>query len=156
MSENTNINVQENANQITSREVFEQINKLQEQIQSLKETQNSLFAADTVDEFEDGELIRSVNCELVEAQLNAIKSVFCEREKTLNSLLDFYKIMYNDACKNEKRLQLESEDYIKKRNEFMKFVKETTIAASGAIQPGAVPVGLPDFEKIWKTVYLGE
>ena len=156
MSENTNINVQVNTDQITSREIFDQINKLQEQLQSLKETQGTLFAVDTADEFEDGELVRSVDRESVKSQIDALKNVFCEREKTLNSLLDFYKTMYNDSCKNEKRSQIESEDQIKKRNEFMKFVKETTIAASGAIQPGAVPVGLPDFEKIWKTVYLGE
>ena len=156
MSENTNINIEKNTNQITAREILEQIKKLQEQLVSLKETQNSLFAVDTMDEFEDGQLVRSVNCELVESQLEAIKTVFHEREKTLNLLLDFYKVIYNDVSQNEKNSQPESNAQVEKRNEFLKFVKETSIACAGAVQPGADVGKLPDFEKIWKTVYLGE
>ena len=113
MSENTNINIEQNTNQITAREILEQIKKLQEQLVSLKETQNSLFAVDTMDEFEDGQLVRSVNCELVESQLEAIKIVFHEREKTLNSLLDFYKNIYNDVYEKEKKQREEKIELIK-------------------------------------------
>ena len=113
MSENTNINIEQNTNQITAREILEQIKKLQEQLVSLKETQNSLFAADTIDEFEDGQLVRSVNCELVESQIEAIKTVFHEREKTLNSLLDFYKNIYNDVYEKEKKQREEKIELIK-------------------------------------------
>ena len=113
MSENTNINIEQNTNQITAREILEQIKKLQEQLVSLKETQNSLFAVDTIDEYEDGQLVRSVNCELVESQLEAIKTVFHEREKTLNSLLDFYKNIYNDVYEKEKKQREEKIELIK-------------------------------------------
>ena len=113
MSENTNINIEQNTNQITAREILEQIKNLQEQLVSLKETQNSLFAADTIDEYEDGQLVRSVNCELVESQLEAIKTVFHEREKTLNSLLDFYKNIYNDVYEKEKKQREEKIELIK-------------------------------------------
>ena len=113
MSENTNINIEQNTNQITTREILEQIKKLQEQLVSLKETQNSLFAVDTMDEFEDGQLVRSVNCELVESQIEAIKTVFHEREKTLNSLLDFYKNIYNDVYEKEKKQREEKIELIK-------------------------------------------
>lgn len=156
MSENTNINIEQNAEQITAREIWEQIKKLQEQLASLKETRDALIAVDTMDEVEDGELTRSVNCEVVEAQIDAIKTAFCEREKTLNSLLDFYKTMYNDVYQSEKKSQPESKAQVEQRNEFLKFVKETTIATAGAAQPGAMQVRLPDFEKLWKTVVLGE
>ena len=113
MSENTNINIEQNTNQITAREILEQIKKLQEQLVSLKETQNSLFAVDTIDEYEDGQLVRSGNCELVESQLEAIKTVFHEREKTLNSLLDFYKNIYNDVYEKEKKQREEKIELIK-------------------------------------------
>lgn len=156
MSENTNINSEQNAEQITAREIWEQIKKWQEQLVSLKETHNALIAVDTMDEVEDGELTRSVNCEVVEAQIDAIKTAFLEREKTLNSLLDFYKTMYNDVYQAEKKSKPESEAQIEKRNEFLKFVKETTIATAGAAQPGAMQAKLPDFEALWKTVVLGE
>lgn len=156
MSENTNINIEQNAEQITAREIWEQVKKLQEQLVSLKETHNALVAVDTMDEFEGGELTRSVNCDVVEAQIDAIKAAFCEREKTLNSLLEFYKTMYRDACRNEKKAQPESKAQIDKRNAFLNFVKETTIAAAGAAQPGAMAAKLPDFDELWKSVCLGE
>ena len=113
MSENTNINIEQNTNPVTAREILEQIKNLQEQMTSLKETQNALFAVDTMDEFEDGQLVRSVNCELVESQIEAIKTVFHEREKTLNSLLDFYKNIYNDVYEKEKKQREEKIELIK-------------------------------------------
>ena len=122
----------------------------------MKETRDALIAVDTMDEVEDGELTRSVNCEVVEAQIDAIKTAFCEREKTLNSLLDFYKSLYHDVYQSEKKVQHESKAQVEKRNEFLKFVKETTIAAAGAAQPGAMQAQIPDFEALWKTVCLGE
>ena len=56
-----------------------------------------------------------------------------------------------------KRSVSESEAELKRRNEFLDFVKNTTAVAAGASAPDSVaPALLPDFEKIWKTVFLAE
>ncbi len=148
MSENTNITIEPQVTDVTAKEIWEQITRLQEQMISVRETLSALIEVDTRDEFDNGNLVRSVNCELVQSQIAAMQTVFCEREKTMNSLLDFYKMMYHDACRAESESKPESDAKIKQRSEFLKFVKDTTVASVGP--------NLPDFEKIWKTVYLGE
>ena len=156
MSENIITNVEQNANEsnqeITVREILEKIEKLQDQLASLKETGNALMAIDDTDEFDGPHLSESVNEEMVLAKIDAIKQVFFEREKTLNSLLDFYKDMYNDLYQEKKRKmqsENETEAQIKRREEFLNFVTKTTASApAGAF--------IPNFEEIWKTVYLGQ
>ena len=148
MSEDTNIAIEQQVTDVTAKEIWEQITRLQKQMTSVRETLSALIEVDTKDEFDHGELVRSVNCELVQSQIAAMQTVFCEREKTMNSLLDFYKMMYHDACQAESKSEPESEAQIKRRSEFLKFVKDTTVASMGP--------NLPDFEKIWKIMYLGE
>ena len=153
MSENTNINVEK----ITAREIWEQVIALQKQIESLADFGKVLVTIDSVDEYyEDGTLKVSVDVQVSEKKIDAMKTAFLEREKTLNSLIDFYKTMYRDVYQAEKKSKPESEAQVEKRNEFLKFVKETTIAAAGAAKPGAMQAQIPDFEKLWKTVVLGE
>ena len=48
----------------------------------------------------------------------------------------------------------ESEEQKNKRREFLDFVSTTTVTANGAATEGAF-TSLPDFENIWKTVFLG-
>ena len=70
--------------------------KLQEQIASLKETTDCIIAVNDIDEYENGEPITVVKTEIAMAKIDTIKHTFSEREKTLQSLLDLYKIMYSD------------------------------------------------------------
>ena len=48
----------------------------------------------------------------------------------------------------------ESEEQKNKRREFLDFVSTTTVTANGAATEGTV-ASLPDFDNIWKTVFLG-
>ncbi|MBQ7378294.1 MAG: hypothetical protein IJW70_01290 [Clostridia bacterium] len=78
-------------NTIAITEIWEQIKKLQEQLTSLNETADRMTAVSDTDEFEGGEHITSVNTEIALAKIDAVKQVFIEREKTLQSLLELYK-----------------------------------------------------------------
>lgn len=71
------------------------------------------------------------------------------RETTNQQLIRFYEKMYDDI-KPKNRLEPSAED----RKQFMSFVTSTTIAA--VAEGGDDPSMLPDFEKIWKAMYLGE
>ena len=81
---------------LTIIEIWEQIVKLQEQITSLKETTDCIITVNDSDEYDNGEPSTVVNSEIAMAKIDAVKHTFFEREKTLQSLLDFYKIMYSD------------------------------------------------------------
>lgn len=81
---------------LTITEIWEQIVKLQEQITSLKETTDCIITVNDSDEYDNGEPSTVVNSEIAMAKIDAVKHTFSEREKTLQSLLDFYKIMYSD------------------------------------------------------------
>ncbi len=81
-------------NTITKNEIWEQIKKLQEQLVSLTETAQSIIAINDTDEYDGEEPSSVVNAEIATAKIEAIKAVFAEREKTLQSLLDLYKSMY--------------------------------------------------------------
>lgn len=81
-------------NTITKKEIWEQIKKLQEQLASLAETAQSIIAINDTDEYDGEEPSSVVNAEIAMAKIEAIKAVFAEREKTLQSLLDLYKSMY--------------------------------------------------------------
>ena len=79
---------------ITKNEIWEQIKKLQEQLVSLAETAQSIIAINDTDEYDGEQPSTVVNAEIITAKIEAIKQVFAEREKTLQSLLDLYKRMY--------------------------------------------------------------
>lgn len=79
---------------ITKNEIWEQIKKLQEQLASLAETAQSIIAINDTDEYDGEQPSTVVNAEITMAKIEAMKQVFTEREKTLQSLLDLYKSMY--------------------------------------------------------------
>lgn len=81
-------------NTITKNEIWEQIKKLQEQLVSLTETARSIIAINDTDEYDGEQPSTVVNAEIAKAKIDAMKQVFAEREKTLQSLLDLYKSMY--------------------------------------------------------------
>ena len=83
-----------NENTITKNEIWEQIKKLQEQLVSLTETAQSIIAINDTDEYDGEQPSTVVNAEIAMAKIEAMKQVFTEREKTLQSLLDLYKSMY--------------------------------------------------------------
>lgn len=83
-------------NTITTTEIREQIKKLQEQIASMKETAQAIIAINDTDEYDGEEPSAVVNAQIATAKIEAIKAVFIEREKTLQSLLELYKSMYSE------------------------------------------------------------
>ena len=90
---------------------------------------------------------------LLQKQLTepSLTSLHPQREGTLCEILEFYKQMYNNLQqekREQKMAEPESEAFAQKRKEFLNFVRDTIAAA----EPGT-PV--PDFNHIWKTVFLG-
>ena len=107
MSENINTNVEQKTAELTKSEVWAQIIKLQDQLASLKDTFSALIDISDTNEFEDGDAIESVITEVVLNKTKVINAIFSEREATLNSLLDFYKIVDNDLYQQEKNARKE-------------------------------------------------
>ncbi len=83
-----------NQSEITPAEVWEQIKHLQEQLSSLQETTDRMLAVNDTDEYDGDEPISTVNAQIATAKIEAIRAVFTEREKTLQTLLEFYKDVY--------------------------------------------------------------
>ena len=102
MTENQNINNQQNANKLTTKDIFEQIVILQKQL-----TENNYTSlhrlGDALTVVGDGEGSSDDGIEERSSQIDAICTVFSQREETLNSLLAFYKTMYTDVYQMEKR-----------------------------------------------------
>ena len=67
------------------------------------------------------------------------------RETTNQKLLEFYRQMVDDL--KPRAAKAEGEDKV--RQQFLNFVRDTTVAADA----GSI---LPDFAKIWETVYNGK
>ena len=88
-----------NENEISPAKVWAQIRSLQEQLSSLPETTDRIFAVSDTDEFDGEEPVSTVNTEVATAKIEAIKAAFTEREKTLQLLLDFYITVYRSAAK---------------------------------------------------------
>ena len=107
MSENINTTAEQKNAELTKAEVWAQIIKLQEQLTSLKDTLDALVEVHDTDEMEDGTPTKSVINEVVLNKTKVINAIFSEREATLNSLLDFYKIVYNDLYQQEKNARKE-------------------------------------------------
>ena len=77
-----------------------------------------------------------------QAKAQGIADVVKCRETTNQQMLRFYEKLYDDIKpKTDEQEQ-------KLRKQFLDFVRDTTVAADA----GSI---LPDFEKIWKAVYLG-
>ncbi len=91
---NQNKNTITNQNEITPAEVWAQIKSLQEQLSSLQEITDRIFAVNDTDEYDGDEPVSTVNAEVATAKIEAIKAAFNEREKTLQLLLEFYKTVY--------------------------------------------------------------
>ena len=107
MSDNINITAEQKTAELTKSEVWAQIIKLQDQLASLRETMNSIIDIHDTHELEDGEQTKCVDDGIVFEKLKVMESVFKKREDTLNSLLDFYKIVYNDLYQEQKNARKE-------------------------------------------------
>ena len=95
MSENINTNVEQKNAELTKSEVWAQIIKLQDQLAALSETMNAII-----------EVNDNSEC-VAREKIEVIATVFEKREETLNSILDFYKIVYNDLYQKEKNAKKE-------------------------------------------------
>ena len=113
MSENININVDQKNAELTKAEVWAQIIKLQDQLAALSETMNTISGLRDTHEYEGGEQTKCVEDAIVFEKLKTMEAVFNKREETLNSMLDFYKIVYNDLYQQEKNAKKEKIDTIK-------------------------------------------
>ena len=141
-----NINMNENVNQnavLTEKEVFDQIVLFQKQL-----TENSPTSLHRL-----GEAIYDArggeDARISDEQVADICAVFSQREETLNQMLRLYQQMYNDLCQKGKKPESETEAMAQKRQQFLDFVRATTVGAEPSTK-------LPDFDHIWKTVFLGQ
>ena len=107
MSENINTNVEQKNAELTKAEVWAQIIKLQDQLAALSETMNTISGLRDTHEYEGGEQTKCVEDAIVFEKLKTMEAVFNKREETINSLLDFYKIVYNDLYQQEKNARKE-------------------------------------------------
>ena len=152
MSENINIteNINENTNQnavLTEKEVFDQIVLLQKQL-----TENSPTSLHRL-----GEAISEARGEsefglISGEQVASICAVFTQREETLHDMMKLYERMYNNLQqekREQKMAEPESEIVAQKRQQFLDFVRAITVGAEPDTK-------LPDFDHIWKTVFLGQ
>ncbi len=101
MSENINITAEQKNAELTKSEVWAQIIKLQDQLASLSETMNEII-----------EVNDNSEC-VAREKIEVIATVFDKREKTLYSMLDFYKTVYNDLYQEQKNAKKEKIDTIK-------------------------------------------
>ena len=129
MSDNVNTNVEQKNVELTKVEVWAQIVKLQDQLASLSETMNSIAEIRDTHEYEDGDQTRCVEDGIVFEKLNCMKDVFNKREETINSLLDFYKTVYNDFDQEQKNARKEKIEQVRELwysylSEMLKYIDE--------------------------------
>ena len=132
MSENININVEQKTAELTKAEVWAQIIKLQDQLAALSETMNTISGLRDTHEYEGGEQTKCVEDAIVFEKLKTMEAVFNKREETLNSMLDFYKIVYNDLYQQEKNARKEKIDVAKEiwfsyLSEMLKYLDEDAL-----------------------------
>ena len=148
MSENINITENNNSNAVlTEKEVFDQIVLLQKQL--TEQSSTSLYRL--------GEAISEARGEsefglISGEQVASICAVFTQREETLHDMMKLYERMYNNLQqekREQKMAEPESEVVAQKRQQFLDFVRATTVGAEPHTK-------LPDFEKIWQSVFLGQ
>ena len=148
MSENINITENTNENAVlTEKEIFDQIVLLQKQLTEQSPTSLHRLGEAIYDargESEDGQIS--------DAQVANICAVFAQREETLHDIMKLYERMYNNLQqekREQKMAEPESEIMAQKRKEFLGFVRDVTEGADHGTK-------FPDFDHIWKTVYLGQ
>jgi hypothetical protein len=142
MSENTNNNVV-----LTEKEIFDQIVLLQKQL-----TENSPTSLHRLGEAISNARGESEFGRISDEQVASICAVFTQREETLRDVMKLYERMYNNLQQDKREQKMaepESEIVAQKRKEFLDFVRAITVGA----EPGTY---LPDFDYIWKTVFLGQ
>ena len=148
MSENINITENNNSNAVlTEKEVFDQIVLLQKQL-----TENSPTSLHRLGEAISNARGESEFGRISDEQVASICAVFTQREETLRDMMKLYERMYNNLQqekREQKMAEPESEVVAQKRQQFLDFVRATTVGA----EPGTF---LPDFDHIWKTVFLGQ
>ena len=127
MSENINTNVEQKNAELTKSEVWAQIIKLQDQLASLSETMATIADIRDTHEYEGGEQTKCVEDAIVFEKLKTMEAVFNKREETLNSMLDFYKIVYNDLYQEQKNAKKEKIDTIK--NLWLTYLDESSDVA---------------------------
>ena len=89
--------------ELTMIDVWNQIVKLQEELVNLKSVLfNHQIINDSDLTGEDGEPNQTLDTNVARMKITSLNSIFEQREKTLNSLLDFYKTIYNDMYQREK------------------------------------------------------
>jgi len=148
MSEN--INITENTSQnavLTEKEIFDQIVLLQKQLTEQSPTSLHRLGEAIYDARGEGE-----DAQISDEQVANICAVFAQREETLRDMMKFYERMYNNLQqekREQKMAEPESEIMAQKRKEFLDFVRDVTIGADHGTK-------FPDFDHIWKTVYLGQ
>ena len=84
---------------VSEKELLAHITSLKEELVSITDAVGPFCTIHDSDVYEDGELVQSVTAEIAFEKINAIKYAFAEREKTFNSLLDFYKAAYLEESK---------------------------------------------------------
>ncbi len=132
MSENINTTAEQKTAELTKAEVWAQIIKLQDQLASLSETMNSITDIRDTHEYEGGEQTKCVEDGIVFEKLKVMEAVFNKREETLNSMLDFYKIVYNDLYQRQKNAKKEKIDAAKEiwfsyLSEMLKYLDEDAL-----------------------------
>ena len=151
MSENINIteNINENTNQnavLTEKEVFDQIVLLQKQL--TEQSPASLHRlGEAIYDARSGE-----DAQISDEQVANICAVFAQREETLHDMMKLYERMYNNLQqekREQKMAEPESEVVAQKRQQFLDFVADVTEGADHGTK-------FPDFDHIWKTVFLGQ
>ncbi len=127
MSDNINTTAEQKTAELTKAEVWAQIIKLQDQLASLSETMNTIADLRDTHEYEGGEQTKCVEDAIVFEKLKTMEAVFNNREETLNSMLDFYKIVYNDLYQEQKNAKKEKIDTIK--NLWLTYLDDATTCA---------------------------
>ena len=144
MSENINMNENTNQNDVlTEKEVFDQIVLLQKQL-----TENSPTSLHRLGEAISEARGESEDGQISDEQVANICAVFAQREETLNQMLRMYQQMYDNLQQERLKSTPLSEDG--KRKQYLDFVVQATESVPGP------EYQLPDFDHIWKTVYLGQ
>ena len=148
MSENINITENTNENAVlTEKEIFDQIVLLQKQLTEQSPTSLHRLGEALSDARGEGE-----DAPLSDEQVANICAVFAQREETLRDMMKLYERMYNNLQqekREQKMAEPESEIMEQKRKEFLDFVRDVTEGADHGTK-------FPDFDHIWKTVYLGQ
>ena len=127
---------------LTEKEIFDQIVLLQKQL-----TECSLTSLHRLGEALGSAFGENEDVQLTADQVSNICAVFAQREETLREMLKFYQDMYKDLQAKNKAEKPETEAQIKRRNEFLKFVKDTTVATMGP--------SLPNFTELWEVIGQG-